>query len=99
MHHSFLGGGHRFTPLPPSLPPSPQTIFAVAESGFMHHSFSDGGGKMQVDIVNRDGEVLLSKTLQQKRKVGGGGGGGKKGGGVAGGMGGEVGGVMEVKHL
>jgi len=54
---------------------------------------------MQVDIVNRDGEVLLSKTLQQKRKVGGGGGGGRKGGGVAGGTGGEVGGVMEVKHL
>lgn len=70
-----------------------ETVFAVAESGFMHHAFLKGGKEMRVDVVNRDGQVLLSKTLRQKRKqtVTG------KGGG-AGVIGGDDGMIVEVKH-
>lgn len=81
------------SPLPPPPSPTYQTVFAVAESGFMHHAFLKGGKEMRVDVVNRDGQVLLSKTLRQKRKqtVTG------KGGG-AGVIGGDDGMIVEVKH-
>ena len=92
FRHSLL-----LSALPP-LPPSSQTVFAVAESGFMHHAFLEGGSEMRVDVVNRDGQVLLSKTLRQKREqtvAGGGVGVGEMEGVV---VGGEDAVIVEVKH-
>ena len=43
LHRGTMSATHSPS-LPPSLPPSPlQTVFAVAESGVMHHSFLERG--------------------------------------------------------
>ena len=48
-------------------PAHPQAKLAVMESGFMAHTFVEGGKKMKVEIVGRDGEVLLTTVLEQRR--------------------------------
>jgi hypothetical protein len=48
-------------------PLHPQAKFAVLESGFMAHTFVEGGAKMKVEVVGRDGEVLLTTVLEQRR--------------------------------
>ncbi len=64
-------------PTPPTHPTQPtppkqktQTVFAVEESGFMSHKFSTNGKQMTVEIINRDGKVLFTETLKQRRTGG-----------------------------